>query len=56
MPLSRSGEPIADIERLLCRVDAGAIGRIGGMQRFYRKRHVGFSCVREQFGDGIFDL
>ena len=49
-------ERVADVERLLGRIDAGAVGGIGGMQRFDCERHVGLPGVFQHFGDGIVDL
>ena len=49
-------ELVADIERLLRRVHAGAVGGIGRMQRLDRERHVGLLGVFQHFGDGVMDL
>jgi hypothetical protein len=49
-------KPVADVERLFCRIDAGAVGRIGRMQRLDRQRHVGLFGVFHHFGDGVVDL
>jgi hypothetical protein len=49
-------EAIANIERLSGRVDAGAVGRIGRMQRLDCKRHPRVARVFHHLGDGFLDL
>jgi hypothetical protein len=47
---------VAEIQRLLGGVDAGAVGGIGGMQRLDRQRHARLPCVFHHLGDGIVNL
>ena len=49
-------EPVADVERLLRRVHAGAVGGIHRMQRLDRERHVGLLRVFQHLGDAVVDL
>ena len=47
---------VADVERLLERVDARALGGLHGMQRLDRERHPRFPRLRKNHGDAIAHL
>ena len=49
-------EPVANIQRLLRRIYAGAVRGIGRMQRLDCERHVGLLRVFQHFGDSVMDL
>ena len=49
-------EQVADIQRLLQRVDAGAVCRVHRVQRFDGQRHGAFACVVQQGGNAFGDL
>ena len=49
-------QPVANIQRLFCGVDASAVGGIGRMQRLDRQRHLRSARVVHQLGEDIFHL
>ena len=49
-------EPVADVERLLQRVDAGPVGGVHRVQRLDRQRHPAFAGVGQQCSDPLGDL
>ncbi len=47
---------IANIQRLFCGVDAGAVGGIGRVQRLDRQWHLRGARIIHHFGEGILHL
>jgi hypothetical protein len=47
---------VAEIERLLERVDAGAVGGVHRMQRLDSERHADAAGVLERGGDAVVDV